>query len=136
LQSGIWKSEDDTWVLTDSCDNAYAGSVFVRQVCLDLSDNGRITTTTLSTMRPVGVPDRSLVHQAGIRAWTHDGAAFFRNDDPTPLRLEILSTSGASLGSIDLAGSQTWSTQPPSGPVFWRANSQGRTRTGILTPVR
>ncbi len=135
LQSGIWKSEDDSWVLTDSCDNTYNGSVFVRQVCLDLSDNGRITTTTLSTMRPVGVSDRSpgRVH---LHAWTHDGAAHFRNDDTTPLRLEILSTSGASLGSIDLAGSQTWSAHLPSGPVFWRVNSRGSTRTGILTPVR
>jgi hypothetical protein len=136
LQSAIWKSEDDTWVLTDSCDNTYAGSVFVRQVCLDLSDEGRITTTTLSTQRPVGVPDRSMERDAVLRTWSRGGAAHFRNEGPTPVRLDVLSSSGALQASTILASGASWQTPTSSGPVFWRARSPGGTRTGILTPVR
>jgi len=136
LQSGIWKSEDDAWVLTDSCDNTYAGSAFVRQVCLDLSDEGRITTTTLSTLRPVGVPDRSMGRDAVLRAWSRDGAAHFHNDGTAPVRLDLLSSSGTRLASTVLASGASWSAPPSSGPVFWRAVSVDGIRSGILTPVR
>lgn len=136
VQSVIWKSEDDSWVLTDSCDNTYAGSVFVQQVCLDLSDEGRITTTTLSTVRPVGISDRSTGTAANLHTWTQNGSAHFRNAGTRPLRLEILSASGASLGSIVLAGHQSCSIPLPAGPVFWKARSTDGTRAGILAPVR